>query len=520
VSEIFQPTSRASTILLLVAVASAAFLVHSRSWYHPFVYDDVFAVRDHPVVRGDRPWLEVLTTPYWPRTFTPDPLYRPVTLATFRLNAEWFGLTARDFHIANSLLHACAACLVMLAAWIVWGRIAAGGIAGMLFAVHPVHAESVALIVGRSELLTLIFVLAMLIVHLRRSVSERRASVGYHVFLSILYALACLSKEHGVLAIVMIAAVDAWAWQRGGERHAPLRKHLNHLAASHYLGLVLVLAGVFFVRWLLFGWNRSLPAGVDNSAFNPLDDADTLHTLATPFKLLALSIQLMLLPLNLCPIWAKGGLDIAGSFLDVEVLTGVACAGIAVATIVRARRHTASVFLVGVVVFLLIPCHFVSAANWFFAERWLYTPTAMLLIAGSGVVCWWPRFATIAAAAIAVAFAAESWVYQTCWRNDESIVQAVVDRQPGNFVGLREMCRVLDIHDRLDRGAEYVARLVGRHPDEAATWYYQAKLWADQGRFDDARRALHRFYDLAQLPDIDGPVTELAHRLEQSERRP
>jgi len=86
--------------------------------------------------------------------------------------------------------------------------------------------------------------------------------------------------------------------------------------------------------------------------------------------------------------------------------------------------------------------------------------------------------------------------------------------------GLLEGPRAAQQRPPVPRGAEYVARLVGRHPDEAATWYYQAKLWADQGRFDDARRALHRFYDLAQLPDIDGPVTELAHRLEQSERRP
>jgi len=510
--------TRSTTLLMMLTVAGAALIVHARSWSHPFVYDDVFAVRDHPVVRGDEPWPAILTSPYWPRTFTPDPLFRPVTLASFRLNADLFGMSARNFHVANSILHALASTLVALAAMVVWRRAAAGWMAGLPFALHPVHTEAVALIVGRSELLTLIFLLAMLILHLRHARTDRRPSLPYHLGLSALYALACFSKEHGVLAIALIAAIDFNTSLDRSKCPETPRQLLRRLASSHYLGLIIVAASIFFVRWLLFRWQTSLPSGVDNSAFNPMDNAQLAEKLLTPFKLLALSLQLILLPVNLCPIWAKGGLNLTGYLLDPPVLAGIAAGALLAAAAIRLRRHPAFAFVTGALVFLLIPCHFIPVASWFFGERWLYTPTALFLIFASGLARAWPRVATAATCLIALAWATETWRYQNCWASDEAIVHAVVDRQPRNFVGLREMCTLLDLRDSLATGGSYVRLLVQCHPDETATWYFQAKLLAESGHYPEARLALDRYWESASLPDLSPQLSELVHRLENADR--
>lgn len=193
---------------LPIVVATLALLLHAPSWSHPFVYDDVTAVRDHPLVRGDGGWFDVLRSPYWPADVSPDPLYRPLTIASFRLDHALFGGGAMGFHVINSVLHACVSVLIALLAKRLWDSRGAGWFAGLLFAAHPACVEAVVPIVGRSELLALLFIAWMVYVHLGRIQAGRGPSALYHLKLTLLYALACASKEHGLLAIVVIAAVD------------------------------------------------------------------------------------------------------------------------------------------------------------------------------------------------------------------------------------------------------------------------------------------------------------------------
>lgn len=507
--------ARWTTPGLVVMVAAAALIVYSRAWEHPFVYDDVFAVREHPVVRGDHPWHAVVTSPYWPRDYTPDPLYRPLALASFRVNAALFGMGAFSFHVVNSILHACAASWVALIGIRLWGRVSAGWIAGTVFAVHPALTEAVAPIVGRSELLASAFILLMLYLHIGRVASERGPSFGYHVGLSAVYALACASKEHGILAVALIGAVDVWSRQRSASAPPPMRRWLNTLGASHYLGLILVAAGVFLARWAIFGWQTSLPPTADNTEFNPLDAATPTARVATAFQLLLLAIRLMVVPIGLCPIWAKGGVDVARALTAPEVLAGVALAIVLAGALWVTCRRGRALFvpLAGLVLFLLIPCHFIPVANWFFAERWLYAPAAMLLVAASGVATLAPRASVVAAGAVVCVFSVVAWGYQACWRSNEAIIHTVVERQPTNYVGLREACKWYERRESIESAAVYIARLVEHHPDEAWTWYFQAKLLVERGSFVEADGAMERFRRVAFLGEFTPKVVELSRRI-------
>lgn len=511
---------------LPITVATLAFLLYAPSWSHPFVQDDVTVVRDHPLVRGEgrsSGWFEVLRSPYWPPDVSPDPLYRPLTIASFRLDRVLFGGGATGFHVVNSVLHACVAVLVALLARRLWGCGRAGWFAGLLFATHPACAEAVVPIVGRSELLALLFILWMVFVHLGRVQGERGPSVRHHLMLTLLFASACASKEHGILAIVVIAAVDWWNRPAFGAAKVGFRVWARTLVSSHYLGMILVLCAFFTMRWHLFGTHATLPLGMVDTLLNPLAGADATVRPATAFALCALAFGLILGIEELCPIWGIGGFDLPASFLRLDVLVGVAIAAsliVSVSIALRGRRPGGGVFipLVGLVVFMILPCHFVSGANWLFAERWLYTPIAMLLLICSATTRIAPRRAMVGVLVLVPVLSVAGLRYQQCWRSDEALMTSVVERQPTNAVALSGLCEIHDRNGDIESAAEFVDRLVRHHPGVARTWYYKTRLLIAQGRYGEASDALKRFVEVAGVKAMSRDTRGMRRRIEQGSR--
>jgi hypothetical protein len=127
---------------------------------------------ENPLVHDLGRWREIVSSPWWPRG-----LYRPFTSLT--LAANWTAAPGAPFgfHLVNLLAHAAAAALVCLLA----GRLMspAGALAaGLLFAVHPVHVEAVANVVGRAEILAGVFLLASALCYLRFGDTARDAEEG------------------------------------------------------------------------------------------------------------------------------------------------------------------------------------------------------------------------------------------------------------------------------------------------------------------------------------------------------
>src|SRR2546425_11657522 len=91
-----------------------------------------------------------------------------------------------------------------------WAGDAAALVAGMLFAVHPVHVEAVANVVGRAELMAALF--TMLAVY----AALERESIAWSTFA---LAFGLLGKENAAVAPGLIA----WAWMLGLRRPAPRR---------------------------------------------------------------------------------------------------------------------------------------------------------------------------------------------------------------------------------------------------------------------------------------------------------
>jgi hypothetical protein len=94
--------------------------------------------------------------------------WRPLFGLLWRLDGALWGVNDAGYHLTNVILHGLATCLVFLIAAEAAG--AAGGtalLAGLLFAVAPVHAEAICWVTGRTDSLPVVFYLAAFFSYLR-----------------------------------------------------------------------------------------------------------------------------------------------------------------------------------------------------------------------------------------------------------------------------------------------------------------------------------------------------------------
>ena len=154
----------------ILVISLAAALIYSNSLHGGFVIDDGSAIRTNMDLRPETPLSQLLINDYWGRplaTETSVKSYRPLTVLSFRVNFALHGLDVPGYHIGNVALHACCTALVglLMLRLVAPGDATAARVAALAFAVHPVHVEAVASIVGRAELLCCLFYLPSILCH-------------------------------------------------------------------------------------------------------------------------------------------------------------------------------------------------------------------------------------------------------------------------------------------------------------------------------------------------------------------
>lgn len=181
---------RASWLVGLVAVA-----VFANSLWNGFAYDDLYIIQENEAIHGLERLPEALAAPYWPGDLGPAfGLWRPVSTGLFGLEWWLWGNDPAPFHGANVLLHAAASVLTLRLLLLLlpfWGAVAGA----LLFAVHPVHVEAVANVVGLAEVFSAVLYLTACLAFCRWREALNAPRVGA---LGALYALAFLAKESAV----------------------------------------------------------------------------------------------------------------------------------------------------------------------------------------------------------------------------------------------------------------------------------------------------------------------------------
>lgn len=195
----------------------------ANSYFNEFTYDDVEIIARHPRIRSLANQREIWLTDWW-KPFREedrvldkqrDRLYRPLATFSFALQ---YALSRDDpaaYHAVNIALHGLMCGLVWLLAQRLIGDRSVSSLAALIFAVHPLHSEAVANVVGRAEVLAAIFLaVGILALVPPRPVVERGGTTRATAFTLArtaasvpLFTLALLAKETAVCYLPVAALI-------------------------------------------------------------------------------------------------------------------------------------------------------------------------------------------------------------------------------------------------------------------------------------------------------------------------
>jgi len=397
-----------------------------------FTYDDRFIVAKNAMVRSPHGWWRVFLSPYWPRDWGGDG-YRPLTILAFK--SEYFvghGSPA-VFHVVNIGLCALASVLVfslasrLLPTWAAW-------ITAALFAVHPVHVEAVANVVGQSELIVACAIVAATSLYLRdRLLGRLHLSTAVQMFA--LYAVACFAKEHGIVLPAILAAAELFVIPD----ESPWADRIRRLRPV-YLTFMLIAVSFLAIRSHVLA-DHSLGGFAPFTAFSTLQISSRDRVL-TALGVVPQWLRLLYWPAHLSSEYGPPEIAIAQGW-SVSLLPGtmLIVAILALAIVLRRRQPIVSFGISFACLALLPSSNFLIPAGIVLAERTLFLPSVGAVLAtGSLCVAAADRYRTsphhigLSRAAQAVlilvlaAGMARSIQRTPVWReNDRLFHQAVID---------------------------------------------------------------------------------------------
>ena len=193
--------------LALLLTAVTAFLVYLPALNYQFVWDDQQLVLNNPQLRSGSVG-RIFTGAFMPRDSEDagvrSKYYRPLVGLSLLIDHRFSGLNPRGYHLTNILLHVAATLFFVLLLQLLFRSFWVTLLAGLVFALHPVHSESVAFVSARTDLLMTVFALGALLSALyyvggRATQPPARApQVAYRSWLWL--PLACISFFLSTLA--------------------------------------------------------------------------------------------------------------------------------------------------------------------------------------------------------------------------------------------------------------------------------------------------------------------------------
>src|SRR5579883_3308734 len=209
-------------LFLSVALALLTFLVYFPTFSFPFVnYDDPHYVFNNPHVQSGLTADNIR----WAFTTFDCGNWHPLTWLSLQLDAELFGgQNAGAFHRTNVLLHMANTLLLFLLLVRLTGGVGPSAMAAGLFALHPLHVESVAWVTERKDVLSTLFWLLAMAAYL---FFVNRPSVGRYLPLLVALGLGLMAKAMLVTLPCVLLLLDYWPlrrWFRVGFRNLLLEK--------------------------------------------------------------------------------------------------------------------------------------------------------------------------------------------------------------------------------------------------------------------------------------------------------
>lgn len=496
-------------VLWYLSVVVIAIGASATSVANGFALDDVAIVADNARVHSLAHWWRLFAVPYWPPQYGPS-LYRP--LVTLAFAAQWAVSAGAPwvFHLSNVLLYAALSVLV-LALFTELVSIPAAGIAAALFAAHPVHVEAVANVVGQTELLAGLPMVAACIVYVR----ARRAGAIRPTTTAViagLFALACLAKEHGLFLPLLLAVIELLAVRV--DEPTLLTRTITRLRATASLVVTLTVVGIAYL---------AVRAAVLESLLGEMHVVP-VYGLRRVYFMLAIVphwVRLLVWPAHLSADYSPQQIAVpAGP--GAEIVPGLAIlAALAVMYVAlgapggqASARRTARLGLAWMGVAMLPVSNLLSVMG--LAERTLLLPSVgAMLVVGVGIATLWERRPalggvarvglTTVVAGVVLAGVARSRERQRVWRDDSTLFTQTVEDAPLSYRAQFFYGQMLFAQGRRAEGERHLKLAIALNPTPAdvSPLNYLATQYRDAGMCAQALPLYERaLVNDAARPDV------------------
>ena len=413
-------------VVICVFLAAITWLVFGQTLGHGFVnYDDPQYVYDNVEVTSGLS-LHGLT---WAFTHSYFNNWHPLTWLTHMLDWQLYERKAGGHHMTNLLLHTAGVLLLFLVLAQMSGALWRSAFVAAIFAIHPLHVESVAWIAERKDVLSGVFFMLTLSAYVRY---VRRQTFGRYAVMWILFACGLMSKPMLVTLPFVLLLLDYWPLNRVTNQRSGVGNRgsgvSSQLPSRSYRE-----PGWSLVGHLILEKVPLLALCVVSSVATFLAQGNAIVSISrlpfwwrlnNAFLSYVVYVRQMLWPFRLAPFYTYPqtfpAWEVAASIL---LLIGLTAAAIALR-----RGHpylvTGWFWYLGMLVPVIGVVQVGSQAH---ADRYTYLPQIGLYLALTWMIAdlaksWRRRWILTATATAVIAFLSwTAWVQASYWREGESL---------------------------------------------------------------------------------------------------
>jgi tetratricopeptide (TPR) repeat protein len=470
---------------LIVLLILLAYIPAMRGGY---IWDDNAHITDNDVLRSSdglaRIWFD-------PKVL---PQYYPLVHTTFWVEYHLWQLHPFGYHLVNVLLHACNAILLLLV--LRYLRVPGAWLAAALFALHPVHVESVAWITERKNVLSGFFYLSSALAYFRfanvtgdpanasvfldvhpPTSGKSRRSWGLYALSLFLFLCALLSKT--VTCSLPAAILLVLWWKRGRLCRSDILTLIPYFVVGALLGLTTVWlekyqVGAYGEEWALSFLDRCLVAG----------------------RALWFYAGKLLWPHKLTFIYPRWHIE-AGVWWQY-LFPAAALAVISLFWILRRRigkgPFVAVAFFAGTLVpalgfFDVYPMRFSFVADHF---QYLAS-TGLIALAAAAMTNFLgrlgPRYNTVGSVvsvAVLLVFGVLVWKQSTIYGDAETLYRDTISKNPNAWMAHYNLGVLLVNRGRADEVMAHFSEALRLQPDDADAHYNLGVALEKQGRLQEA----------------------------------
>ena len=490
-------------IVICLSLVVTTIVVFGQIINHDFVYfdDNVYVIENKHVKAG----LGAKSA-LWALSTTHAEFWHPLTWLSLMLDTQLFGFNPSGYLFTNLLLHVCSTLLIFAFFNRTSGKLWQSGFVAALFALHPLHVESVAWIAQRKDVLSTFFWMLTMVTYFY---FVQQPALMRYLLVLLFFSMGLMAKPMLITLPFVLLLMDFWPLRRLRCSESPkLSIRSVFPLVQEKIPLFIIAAASSFVTFFA----QQAGGGLKSLKAVPLIDR-IINALVSYISYLGK----MIWPQNLTCFYPYHGefpwWQSSGSLMLLVLIS--------VAAIKSTQRHP--YFITGWLWYLgtLVPViGFVKIGDFSMADRYTYVPIiGIFVVIAWGVPDllkrWRHRKPALTVFAIVVLFSlmVATWTQVGLWKSSYTLFEHCLKVTSNNYLAHNSFALALKRQGNTSEAVQHFREALRINPRYAKSHYNLANTLEEQGKTAEAIK--HHSEALRIDPNISGAHNNLGIILEK-----